>query len=216
MSAEEVCGSMGSNAVGSEHGVRLFDVPESLGEAVAGFLLAALADGAPMLLAAKPVNVTIIAEALAARGLSLSELIERQLLTVVDAETTLCQFMRHGMPDPVLFEQHVAATVRRLAAGASRVAVYGEMVEILAAEENFRAAAALEQLWNQLASGTRVSLLCGYSSAHFATPDKADALHAICASHSQVLRGDTDLLGNWLIESRQQRLVFTSGHLAIG
>ncbi len=196
--------------------VRLFDVPESLGESVAAFFADAVAAGRPMLLVAKPVNITVIAEALGARGLSLAALVESKQLTVFDAENTLCLFIRHGVVDPALFERHVAAPVRQLAGGASRLAIYGEMVEILAAEGNFRGAADLEAFWNQVAADTAISLLCGYSSAHFATPDKADALRAICASHSHVLHGEADLLGNWLIDSDRRRLALTRGSLALG
>ena len=203
---------MGTATVGSEHIVRLFDVPESLGESVAAFFADAADAGASLLLVAKPVNIAIIAEALAARGLLLSELVRSRQLTVLDAENALCLFMQNGLPDAALFERHIAARVRELARRApqgGRVAAYGEMVEILAAEENFRGAAALEACWNRVAAETPLSLLCGYSSAHFATPDKADALRDICGSHSHVLRGESDLLGNWLIDSNRRRLALT-------
>ncbi len=196
---------MGTDTVGSEHVVRLFDVPESLGESVAAFFADATAAGASMLLVAKPVSIALIAEGLAARGLTLPELVRSQRLTVLDAETMLCLFMRNGAPDAELFERHIAGRVRELAAGAARLAIYGEMVEILAAEEDFRGAAMVEALWNRVIADLPVSLLCGYSSAHFATPDRAAALRVICASHSHVQHGESDLLGNWLLDSDLRR-----------
>jgi len=196
---------MGTDTVAGKHVVRLFDVPESLGESVAAFFAEAAAAGASMLLVAKPVSIALIAEGLAARGLSLPELVRSERLTVLDAETTLCLFMRNGAPDAELFERHIAAAVRELAARVPHLAVYGEMVEILAAEEDFRGAAMVEGFWNRVIADLPVSLLCGYASAHFATSDRAAALRAICESHSHVQYGESDLLGNWLLDSEHRR-----------
>jgi hypothetical protein len=62
--------------------------------------------------------------------------------------------------------------------------VYGEIVELLAAREDFAGAVALEELWNGLARRYPFTLLCGYSAAHFADPTRAGALEAICATHT--------------------------------
>jgi hypothetical protein len=189
--------------VNSEHTVQLFDVPESLGESVAAFLHEGLLEGAPLLVVARPANLRSIGDALTQRGLSMPALIEDQSLVVLDAHTTLNSFMRNGAPHPPLFDASVASVVGRFARGTSaRLRVYGEMVDILAEEGNYRGAEELEELWNALGTMYSFSLLCGYASAHFAAPDAGDSLQHICHRHTRVHQNHVDLLANWLLRDK--------------
>jgi hypothetical protein len=190
----------GSNA---EHIVQLFDSAESLGDSVASFLHEGLVAGANLLVLAKPAHVEAIADALLVRGHVMATLVSEQRLTVLDARLTLSSLMRNGAPDPALFERHIASVVRRLRADAP-LRGYGELVELLAEEGNFRGAAELEGLWNQLSAVEPLTLLCGYSSAHFAPAGAGRALRQICRCHTRVKRGNSDLLGNWLLSRRGQ------------
>jgi hypothetical protein len=79
---------------------------------------------------------------------------------------------------------------------AAPVHIYGEMVEVLAEEGEFLAAAQLEELWNEVAQHW-IMLLCGYSSAHFGPERSTHALEAICRSHSKVQMLPTDRSAPW-------------------
>jgi hypothetical protein len=127
-----------------------------------------------------------------------SRLVAEGRLTVLDATAGLRRFMRRGMPHAQQFDESIGRLVRDLAAP-NGLRIYGEMVEILAEEANYRGAEQLEGFWNDLAATVPLKLFCGYSSAHFAAPNAGDALRAICDRHHHVHQSQTDLLGNWLL-----------------
>jgi len=132
-------------------------------------------------------------------------LIAEGRLTVLDAPLTLRSFMRNGAPDPRLFAATLCEAVGRLCAESKdNLRIYGEMVEILAEEGNLRGAEELEELWNQLGARESFTLLCGYSSAHFAAPNAGKALEEICRKHTRVHQDNADLLGNWLLGAGRQ------------
>ena len=120
-------------------------------------------------------------------------------LTVRDAAETLKTFMRLGRPDRELFEDSVGALIRDLSGRGAPLRIYGEMVNLLAAEGDYRAAHELEELWNDLGRRSAYRLFCGYAAAHFGDPRTLGALRRICASHSQVLSSPQDVLGSFLV-----------------
>jgi len=185
----------------SEHIVQFFDSRESLANSVAAFLAEGCRPGERLFVIAKPKNWVAIANRLRAGGHALIDSVDTSL-TVIDADGTLSQFMRHGLPDSVLFHKTVGELVRKLA-GDRRVGlrIYGEMVEILAEEGNFHAAQRLEELWNELAVRHSFVLMCGYSSAHFTSRETREALLGICATHTQVHKKHADPLAEWLLDA---------------
>jgi hypothetical protein len=102
-----------------------------------------------------------------------------------------------------LFDLHIGDLVARLAGDSGApVRIYGELVEILAEEANFSGAEEFEDLWNRLGIVVPCTLLCGYSSAHFAAPAAGAALQHICRRHTRVHQSRSDMLGNWLLDGR--------------
>jgi len=195
-------------AIASEHIVQFFDSRESLANTVAAFLAEGCRQGERLLVVAKPANWLAITSALRSGGHALSDGTETSL-TVIDAASALAQFMRHGLPDSLLFHKTIGALVRKLSGDApAGFRIYGEMVELLAEEGNFHAAHRLEELWNELAVRYPFVLLCGYSSAHFASRDARESLINICAAHSHVHRHHTDALAEWLLDDER---LLTSG-----
>jgi hypothetical protein len=186
--------------VTSEHIVQLFDGTESLGVAVANHLIHAFEHDGHALVVCRARHFHDISRELAQRGYVTDELLAAGRMTVLDARATLRQFMRAGAPHPGTFDNVVGTAVRELAAR-GRLAIYGEMVDLLAEEGSFIAAEELEALWNGLAETTPFSLLCGYASSHFAAPRGEERLRRVCSSHTRVNQNNEDLLANWLISS---------------
>ena len=183
----------------SDHVVQLFDSVESLGEAVGRFLADGIERGERALCLAKPSHVQAIAEVLARRGHSLSSLIDSRQFLVLDAATTLRLITRGGVPDTHVMNELVENTISHLVPGDARLCIYGELVEVLAEEGNFHAAEQLECFWNDFGETHSMSLMCGYSSAHFVMPGALSALSEICALHGKVDQSRRDLLANWLL-----------------
>ena len=92
----------------------------------------------------------------------------------------------------------VGPLVEQLAA-TGKLWIYGEVVELFAEQEDFAGAIRLEELWNGLAAKIPFTLLCGYSSAHFAPPSAKHALRDICGTHTHSAATAADTLGQWLL-----------------
>jgi hypothetical protein len=187
----------------SKHIVQLFDTSETLADGVATFLSDGFRAGEPLLVVARPAHWKAIAKSLEKRGHGVSEAVKRGQLTVCDAHRTLSRFMQSGQPVAELFQTEVGRVVERLTTrGKGALWIYGEMVDILAEERNFAGARYLEELWNELGLRQSFTLLCGYSSSHFADASMAHMLAEICNRHTHIQIGDEDLMGNWVLKRR--------------
>ncbi len=184
-----------------EHIVQLFDDAQSLSDAVAEFAREGLAQRDPVLLVMSFEHWQATAVELAARGVDPDEAVASGRLTVRDAPHVMNQFMRQGRPRRHLFEETAGTLVRKLVSRGKRLRVYGEIVDLLAAEGDFEAAAQLEEMWNDLGARHSFTLLCGYSSVHFGNPVSADALRRICRTHTRACASTGDLLGSYLVSA---------------
>jgi hypothetical protein len=185
--------------------VQLFDTPETLFREVGGFLAAGYGRGEALLVVSTGNHWQGIAAAFG-RLAGLDPESPGGRLSILDAETALAGFMRHGRPNRALFHRTIGAAVTRLAGEAGgRLRIYGEMVELLVRDGNFEGATLLEALWNELGTRERFTLFCGYSAAHFAGPDGGEALAAICAEHSHTLSDFADPLGHFLVSREHAR-----------
>ncbi|HJU42360.1 MAG TPA: MEDS domain-containing protein [Vicinamibacterales bacterium] len=185
----------------SEHTVQLFDSSKSLADSVSQFLINGLERGENVLLVATPEHRELLTRRLADFGWSVRTLVAANRMLVCDAAQTLDKFMRQDTPSPVAFDEVVGSIVHRLAAG-KRLWIYGEMVDVLAARANYKAAQQLEEIWNVLGQRECFTLFCGYASGHFGDPRTAKALAAICATHDHVHRKPTDILAEFLLNQQ--------------
>jgi hypothetical protein len=191
---------MGRVSKHPEHIVQLFDTADSLANVVSQFLHEGWQHGDHLLVVAKPAHWARMSDRLERRGCRVPQAIKDGRLSVLDAATTLARIMRSGIVDRQLFADQISAAVGRLVAESSGgLRIYGELVELLAEEGDFRGAELLERLWNELSERQPFTLLCGYSAAHFTDSRNVAALHAICGAHTRVQKHTSDLLGNWLI-----------------
>jgi hypothetical protein len=91
------------------------------------------------------------------------------------------------MPDPERFAAVIGGAVeagRR--AGYPRVRAFGEMVDLLR-RTDLAATIRLEELWNDLLAGHRISLLCGYSVDIFDPRVYRGLLQRVCSVHSDLI-----------------------------
>ena len=192
-----------SNRVETAHLVQLFDSDGSLVEAVAAFFAEGLRRNETMLAVMDEERWYSVAMRLGAAGLPIDEALRCGRMTVRSAAHTLKKFMRPDGPDPRLFAASVGTLVSGLAAWGRPIRIYGEMVNVLAAQGEYAAAHELEEFWNTLGMQKELKLFCGYSAAHFGDPIHAEALRRICASHTEVLSSPDDVLGSFLVRARR-------------
>ena len=180
------------------HRLQLFDSPETLTASVSSFFLDAYASGGDLLIVAKPGHRASVLLALRDAGCFPENALSRQRLIALDAGEILERITRNGVIDARLFEAVVGTLVARMARRGD-LWIYGEIVELLAEQADFAGATRLEMLWNKLAERYRFRLFCGYSSAHFTSPDARAALREICLTHDHVSATREDALGHWLL-----------------
>ena len=103
----------------------------------------------------------------------------------IDAMELLSAFMVDGQPNQTRFVACLQPIFEQAATLRGPIRIYGEMVAVLWAQGNPRAAIRLEELWNKLATSFPFSLLCGYPMSGF--PDKNhESFHQVCHPHTHV------------------------------
>ena len=187
--------------VTSQHAVQLFDNLETRGEAVADFLNDGYNAGDNLLVVITQEHWGHVASRLRAAGFPLPAAVDTGRLTVRDASIAVGQLMRKGRPDPALFEEAFGALVRTLAAAKRPLRIYGELVDLLAADGDFRSAQLVEELWNGLSGQQPFTLFCGYGAVNFGDPRSTESLRSICRAHSLVRSNPRDLLGSFLLNA---------------
>lgn len=167
------------------HGVQFYDHDGELADGAGRYLAGVLAAGHAVVIAATAAHRSMLAGQLASRC-DVTAARARGLLTELNAQRVLNQFVIGDRPDPAGFEQVIGGALRRAAAGGRPVHVYGEVVALLWEAGQVAAAVELEALWNELAALVPFTLVCGYPVGAVTGEDHADALESVCGLHSAV------------------------------
>lgn len=193
-----------------DHIVQLFDSDESLADSVAAFLREGLLRGDMMLVIIAPVRWELVASRMRESGAPIDRALRSGQVIVRNAAQTLELIRVQHRLDGERFDATVGAMVRQLTESGRRLRVYGELVELLAAEADYRGAHQVEEFWNALAAHVPFRLFCGYSAVHFGNPVNARSLRAICGAHTEVRSKPQDLLGTFLIATHTGQQAQTS------
>jgi PAS domain S-box-containing protein len=172
------------------HVVQFYSNDEFLANAVTRFIAAALGEGGRGLVVATGSHAAAIRAKLKETGLDVSSAGSQPVCLFLDAAETLAQFMVNGMPDEQSFTDVIGGVIAGMAGecgGGSRIAVFGEMVALLWAENKADAAIKLEQLWNGLVQRHSFALRCAYPMQGFDEGQHAEHFLKICDEHSAVI-----------------------------
>jgi hypothetical protein len=199
-----------ANGTDTAHLVQLFDSDDSLSDGVAQFLRQGLLQDDQILAVIDGDRWNAVAMHLAELGSPVDEALLAGRLVVRSANATLNTFMVGERPHPDLVAETVGTLVAGQAASGRPLRVYGEMVDVLAAQGEYAAALELEELWNELATEHVFTILCGYTAGHFGDPRNATDLRRICAAHSAVVADPQDVLGSFLVNGRGIAVAGTS------
>lgn len=173
-----------------DHMVQLYEADDRLVRAVHRFIAPGLATGDAAIVVATTDHLRSLDAALSEAAFDVSLLRTQGRYVTHDAGETMAGFMVDGSPDPMRFTETVGELVANAASRGNRVRIFGEMVALLWAEGNVKAAIELEGLWNDLASIHPFTLLCAYPADLFEDPQMKGAFVEMCATHSHVMRAE--------------------------
>ena len=174
----------------AEHAVRFYDDDDDLLTALADFVGPALALGNAAIILATDTHRKGLAEALRRRGLDVDGLRRQGRLLERDAADVIAQIAPDGQLDDARFSDAMSDLIERAALSGKRVAIVGELVALLCAEQRHEDAVRLEELWNDLARAHTFSLLCAYPMSAFPRAADRASFVAICGEHGQVMPVD--------------------------
>ena len=144
------------------HTVQLYQDDVFLIQSVSAFIKSGIEEGATVIVVTTEKHGKDLQRSLD----SSPALLRETNVRFFDAATTLSSFMKDEWPSKHLFLREVGYIIQQ-AAPTGPVRVFEEMVAVLCAQDNVRAAIRLEELWNQLAIDQTFALLCAYPNSVF-------------------------------------------------
>jgi anti-sigma regulatory factor (Ser/Thr protein kinase) len=176
----------GVRAEEHDHLVSFYDGEAGLIDALTGFFVGGLEQGAAAVVVATDGHRRALEQALSGRGFSLDELRASGRYQSFDARQTLDLFMCDAAPDPAAFQAAISPIIATAAAAGRSVRIFGEMVALLWDDGNVAGAIELEAMWNDVRTQQAFTLYCAYPmSALEGTADLGDAKR-VCDAHSHV------------------------------
>ena len=155
-----------------------------------------LRQGDGVLLIAIPEHAEAVLQQLRAESADVAAALDAKRLVILDARRTLDGFLVDGEPNRREFQRMVGDVLEAVRAQSvsGKVRAFGEMVGLLWNDGQCAAAVRLEEYWNELLTGSSVSLFCGYPIDIFASGSDHGGLHAVLAAHSHTCAGPSTVL----------------------
>ena len=176
--------------IARHHEAGLYSDDRGLLDALTQFIGAALKIGNAAIVLATESHRNRLLVSLQKYGLNVVSAVEEGRYTALDAAGALSTVMVDGKFDTVrllaIFEDLIGKAAEAAREGQSRVAIFGECVQLLCAEAKAEAAMQMEELGNQLADRYDVDILCGYSLTSFQDGMGSHMFEKVCAEHSAV------------------------------
>ena len=181
--------SASDQAPAPTHFVQFYEKDSFLAEEVARYIGGALRAGHAGIVIARRVLIDELSAKLRRqRPTRLRPGMGHGHLITLDAQETLDTFMVDGWPNEALFRKSVGSQVEQAGQGGRPIHAFGEMVALLCAQGNYKAAVRLEELWNELGRVHSFSLFCAYPLRLFSGmgEDNARAFRHVCDAHQHV------------------------------
>ncbi len=166
---------------GSGHFVQFYEKDDSLIDSVAVFLETGLRANQSVLVIATPAHRAALLRRFRGDGAPMVNYI------ALDAADTLSKFMVDDWPHETLFREAMEGIVQRAIARGNGLRAFGEMVSLLWAEGNGKAAIRLEELWNDLIRSHPFALFCAYPMEDFRNSANLETFLRICREHTHIV-----------------------------
>ena len=174
--------------IARHHEVGFYSDDRGLLEALTQFIGAALEVGNAAIVLATESHRNRLLVSLQKYGLNVVTAVEQGKYTALDAAGALSTVMVDGKLDAVrllaMFDDLIGKAAEAARGGQSRIAIFGECVQLLWADSQAEAAIQMEKLGNQLARRYDLDILCGYSLTSFQEGTGGPMFEKVRAEHS--------------------------------
>jgi signal transduction histidine kinase len=175
----------------AEHVVQFYESEPFLLDSVQRFVAEGLRSGNAAIVAATRLHLDELERRWLAEGLDIPAARERGQYVPLEAAETLAQLMADGSPQAEPFARIIGSATAAAIARYPHLVVFGEMVEVLAAQGQHSAAVRLEELWNTLQRTHSFSLLCAYPLQDFSASSHGEWFLRVCGTHSRVIPAES-------------------------
>lgn len=170
-----------------DHVAQIYRDPEFLLDAVCHYVAAGLANGEGVVLIMRQANWDSLRRRLEAEGVDAEGAIARGQLFQYEAEATLANVMKGGMPDADAFRVVIGGVISLVRRDYPEVRAFGEMVDLLWQRGHRLGAQHLESLWNNYMQQHPFALLCAYQMDPLHESAYRGPIESICRSHTHLI-----------------------------
>jgi PAS domain S-box-containing protein len=181
---------------GHKHNVQLYVDDRHLVDVMGRYIGRSLAAGERGVVVATPKHRDGLTQQLVQQGFDLEGLTRQGRYTEFDAADTLSLFMAGGHIDDQHFHAGAQALLDEINRSGedgppgTRTCLFGEAVGLLWAAGKPEDALRFETLWNRVAEGEPISVLCAYPIMGFYSENDIEMFLRICSEHLQVSLSD--------------------------
>ena len=174
----------------AEHFVQFCESDAFLIRSLSEFIGTGLQEGDACIVLATKLHRESLEECLREGGLEVTATYAQHYIAI-DAAEMLAKLMVNGLPDAERFVEVIEKAIGQVARGSRHVRIFGELVALLWAEGNRRAAIRLEELWNELGRSHAFTLFCAYPMQGFGRGVYEAEFTEICQQHGQVIPAES-------------------------
>lgn len=195
----------------SAHAVQFYEDDADFIESLSEFVGACLGAGGASVVIATPEHHRHLIERLNSNGMDMGRTAAEGRYIFLDAQITLDRLMQEDSPNRQRFRAEVEPAIERakstLHHRSGTVSAFGEMVALLWAKGNRKAAIELEHLWNELILRHSLNLRCAHPIGGFAHGADSEAVGDVRGQHSAVISSES--LPSLESQAERERLVST-------
>ena len=180
-----------NTAAHPEHFVQFYENEEFFLDSLASYITDGLQAREAVVVVATRAHLDSLERRLQAQGFDSPAVAQTGDYVPLEAQHTLVQLMVNGTLSPQIFKSLLGGAVARANRHSGRVRVFGELVALLWADENYEDAIRLEKLWNELQLTEDFTLFCAYPMASLGRHVLEQPFAEVCHTHTRVIPGES-------------------------
>lgn len=175
----------------NEHLVQFYEDEAFLLDNVSEFLGNTLSKGGSAIALARSTFLAGLEARLTEAGLDVEDAQRAGRYTTLDAHDVLKLIMDGRQADAGRFLTLFSGVIDDAALAGRPVSIFGELVSLLAEDDNHEAALHIEQLWNDLLVTRTFTLYCAYTLESLGPNGMTKHSHDICGAHTRVVPAES-------------------------